>query len=114
MLRYTGLHSDRIFSKLYVEGGMAYRKVDHVRTTTDYSKQVPSEATTTSSSNIPTPLGMSTLKGAVVAVGFRFVDDFNIRVTPEIRYTRWQGRVLNGFLTDSRPDQFDVGVGLTF
>ena len=41
-----------------------------------------------------------TLIGATVGVGFRFIDEFNIKVTPEVRYTRWNGLT---FGQDSHP-----------
>jgi hypothetical protein len=114
MLRYQGLRSGGFFSKLYTAGGVTYRKVDHVRTNTDYSYQVPAESAITSSSDTPIALDKASMYGAEIAVGFRFIDDFNIRVTPEIRYTRWQGEVLNGFLTETKRGQLDFGVAFTF
>jgi hypothetical protein len=114
MLRYSGLRSGWLLSKMYAAGGESYRRVNHVHTTTDYLHQVPSATAGSSSSSAPVPLGHSAMNGAVVAVGLRLIDDFNIRVTPEVRYTRWEGHVLSGAYTVSRRDQLDVGVALTF
>ena len=41
------------------------------------------------------PVDKQTLLGATVGAGFRFVDEFNIKVTPEVRFTRWNGATFN-------------------
>ena len=114
MVRYQGFRSGWFFSKLYAAGGMTYRKADNIRSYTDYSNQVPGQTQVTSSSNTVPPLAKTTMYGEEIAVGLRFVDDFNIRVRPEVRYTRWQGDVFNGYLIETRRGQLDFGVALTF
>jgi hypothetical protein len=53
------------------------------------------------------------LIGATVGVGFRFVDEFNIKVTPEIRYTRWNGMTFAQDSTRSPRNQLEVGIGFS-
>ena len=53
------------------------------------------------------------LIGATVGAGFRFIDEFNIKVTPEIRYTRWNGTTFNQDSTRSPRNQLEVGIGFS-
>jgi hypothetical protein len=53
------------------------------------------------------------LVGATVGVGFRFVDEFNIKVTPEVRFTRWNGATFNQDSTRSPRNQLEVGIGFS-
>jgi hypothetical protein len=46
-------------------------------------------------------------------MGFRFVDEFNIKVTPEVRYTRWNGETFNSSSTHSPRNQLEVGIAFT-
>jgi hypothetical protein len=44
----------------------------------------------------------------------RFVDDFGIKLSPELRYTRWLGATFDSNSTRSRRDEIAVGIALTF
>jgi hypothetical protein len=44
----------------------------------------------------------------------RFVDDFGVKLTPELRYTRWLGATFNSDSTRSRRDEIVIGIALTF
>ena len=59
------------------------------------------------------PVDKRTLLGATVGAGFRFVDEFNIKVTPEIRFTRWNGPTFNQDSTLSPRNQLEVGIGFS-
>jgi hypothetical protein len=53
------------------------------------------------------------LVGGTVGVGLRFIDEFNIKVTPEVRYTRWNGMTMNQDSTRSPRNQLEVGIGFS-
>jgi hypothetical protein len=113
MLRYTGFGSSRIFSKVYVAAGASYRVVTGINTANTIVFTSPS-STNTSTNTIPAKPNESHVLGEVVGIGYRFLDDFNIRVTPEIRFTHWMGRPFDSFSTRSAQNQLEVGVALTF
>jgi hypothetical protein len=50
----------------------------------------------------------------VAGMGLRLVDDFNIKLSPELRYTRWMGATFDSESTRSRRNQLEVGIALTF
>jgi hypothetical protein len=95
---------------MYFAGGGAVRNVSHIRTSN--LTTLPDGAT--SSDNIPAVASARNLPGAVVAVGLRFTDDFNIKVTPELRFTRWLGSTFASDSTRTRKDELVVGIALTF
>ena len=66
--------------------------------------------------NAVNPIAISTLvnTSAVVGSGLRFVDDFGIKVEPELRYTRWFGRTFNSESTRSSENQIEVNLAFTF
>ncbi len=110
MLRYRGLRETGMLSKIYFAAGGVLRDASHIHTTTttdfangtsavDYTPVTPTERL---------------LKGAVVGVGLRFVDDFNIKLEPEIRYTRWFGSTFDSFSTRSRINQLELDLALKF
>ena len=55
-----------------------------------------------------------TLGGVVVGSGLRFVDDFGIKVEPELRYPRWFGRTFDEESARTSPNQIEVDVAFTF
>jgi hypothetical protein len=55
-----------------------------------------------------------TLVGGSFGVGFRVIDDYNIKTTPEIRYTYWSGRMFGSDSTRSPKNQIEIGIGFTF
>ena len=93
-------------SRMYVLGGAVARAVTNVRTTTDTTIS----GTTTTSQAHAQPSKRNVF-GAVAGIGWRFVDDFNIKVTPEIRYTRWLGGTFASDSTQSPRDQLEIGIG---
>ncbi|HXA07510.1 MAG TPA: hypothetical protein VNY30_21845, partial [Bryobacteraceae bacterium] len=64
--------------------------------------------------NVPTVPSAQKLPGIVGAVGMRFVDDFGIKLSPELRYTHWLGATFDSNSTRSRRDEIAVGIALTF
>jgi hypothetical protein len=114
MLRFTGFGSDRILSKFYISGGGIFRLMTNVRTGTDYVLDVPNKDEVTDYNEIRTTPAHRNLVGGTFALGFRFMDEFHIRVTPEIRYIRWPDRNFDSHSTKSNVNQVEVGVALTF
>lgn len=110
MFRYQGIRSEGWGSRAYISAGAVVRTTRDIRTT---NKVTNPDATTATDNNSTHP-GKNKILGGVVGFGFRFIDDFNIKVTPEARYTRWTGTLFNADSRNSRRDQVEVGIGLTF
>jgi len=110
MVRWRGLAETGFLSHLYFAGGGELRNVSHIRTSN--LTTLPDGAT--SSDNIATVPSKRDLMGAVVGVGMRFVDDFGIKLTPEMRFTRWMGETFDNESTRSRRDELLIGIALTF
>jgi hypothetical protein len=109
VLHYS-VRSHGPWSRMYVAGGGAFRTVSKIRTT---HNTIFSNGDTAADSNAATPASRN-IFGAVIGVGFRFIDDFNIKSTPEIRFTRWAGRTFDLDTTRSPVNQLEVGIGFTF
>lgn len=110
MIRWRGLAETGFLSHMYFAGGGAIRSVAHIGT----SNQTTDPSGATSSNNIPAVPSARNLPGAVGAVGMRFVDDFGVKLTPELRYTRWLGATFDSDSTRSRRDELVIGIALTF
>ncbi len=110
MLRFRGLKDEGLWSHVYFAAGAAYRDTANIKTNT--LVQLPNGTSTFSKTPIkPTE---KNLAGAVVGSGLRFVDDFGIKVEPELRFTRWFGRTFDAESTRSSPNQIEVNVAFTF
>jgi hypothetical protein len=109
VLLHRNVRPSGILSHLYVSGGATARLVSTVRTTTNITY---ADATLGNNSN-PALVSRRTLVGATVGAGFRFVDEFNIKVTPEVRYTRWNGSTFSQDSTRSPRNQLEVGIGFS-
>ena len=109
MLHYSLASSGR-WSRVYVAGGGAFRTVSKIRTETE----TLSANAETSKDTRTTPASNRNVFGTVIGLGFRFIDDFNIKSTPEIRFTRWHGRTFDLDTTRSPVNQLEIGVGFTF
>jgi hypothetical protein len=110
LLRFHGLRDEGVLAHIYFNAGGVFRDAANIKTST-----VTNNADgTTTYSNAPTRPASKGLAGAVVGSGLRFVDDFGIKVEPELRYTRWFGRTFDSDSTRSSPNQIEVDVGFTF
>jgi hypothetical protein len=96
-------------SHVYVAAGPSARLVSTVHTTTNITY---ADATKGNSAS-PAAVSKRLLIGGTVGVGLRFVDEFNIKVTPEVRYTRWNGMTFNQDSTRSPRNQLEVGIGFS-
>jgi len=95
MLRYTGLRHGGVLSKLYVAGGVEFRRISGVKTQTDSSYIAVGASAVNSTSYAAVSPNLRKTEGPSVAIGFKFMDNFNIRLTPEVRYTKFRGRIFN-------------------
>jgi len=86
------------------------RHVGKVRTGNDFT--YPSGATDYNE-NAATPNKVNDL-GVVAGLGMRFVDEFHIRISPDIRFIRWQGPTLQGAAYASVLNELEAGVSLSF
>jgi len=110
MLRYGNLSDGGFLSKMYFAGGGAIRNVSHIQT----SNQTTFPDGVTASNSTPAVPSARNLPGAVIAMGLRLVDDFNIKLSPEVRFTRWIGATFASDSTRSRKDELVIGIALTF
>jgi hypothetical protein len=110
LLHYAPSAKGGVASKLYLAAGAAFSLVNDIDTQTSFSN---SDGTSSTTHDPARPAHRYT-GGAVLGVGFRFVDDFNIKVTPEVRYTRWLQRLFSTEATMSPRNQLEIGLGVTF
>ncbi len=110
VVRYQAHRYRLLHQPLFYEAGGAWRRVTTIRT---------SDMTLTSSyaiccSEIPATPAHNNVVGIVIGTGFQFRDEMGVRVTPGIRYTRWLEHTFDAGPTQSRPDQIEVTLGVTF
>ncbi len=110
LFHYRPIRPGGRFSKLYVAAGPTVRWDAHV--SSFLTTISPSDITTTNN-QVVSP-SERVLVGGTIGVGFRIVDDFNIKTTPEIRYTRWGGSTFSNASTVSPRNQLEVSLGFTF
>jgi hypothetical protein len=94
----------------FFDVGVTIRRVGRVRTATEIT-DVDDE---TCCDETPAYLAHSTVMGIVVGAGIQAVDEFGIKVMPQVRYTRWLGDTLAAGPTRSKRDQLEVLLGFTF
>ena len=114
MLRYNGIRQHGLFSKVYVAGGGIFKTIVNVRTGNEYDLQAPDVDDVTDYNEIRMTPANRDAFGVVIAAGLRFIDEFHIRVTPEIRYIHWSDRTFDVHSTASSLNQFQAGIALTF
>ena len=110
LARYATLPARTASAQVFLGGGVSFRKISGVRTTTS---TVNPDGTTVTDYTPRTPQRLSTF-GAVATAGFRVKDEFGIRVTPEVRYTRWLSDLFNSWPGRQRRNELEVLIGLTF
>ncbi len=109
LVRYRGLREDGFLSHLYFDLGPAMRYGANIKS--HYVVNYPNG--TSSTSDVPQSANKF-IGGAVVGAGMRFVDDFGIKVEPELRYTRWLGRTFDAESTRSSENTIEVDIAFTF
>lgn len=109
-LRMTGLREEGWLSRATVSAGGAYRLTTRIRTQNTF--RFPNG--TTAEDSIPTTPTSRGVRGATASFGFRFIDDFNLKATPEVRYTRWFGSAFDIGAMRMRRDQLELTLAITF
>lgn len=99
-----------IISHAFVEVGGIVRQLTTIRTGNDTLNSDNS----TAYNETPARATHPTVEGAVVGVGFRFVDEANLKVMPEARYILWSGPTFESQSTLSRTRQLEVGLSVVF
>lgn len=110
LLHYRPVHNGGPWSRLFVSAGPTLRYATHV--TGSLTTISPNDVTTTAPL-VVTPTERMVI-GGTLGVGFRVVDDFNIKTIPEIRYTRWAGSTFSQDSTVSPRNQLEVGISFMF
>jgi len=106
--RYTKDH-DAPGHRAFFGGGFNFRDIRKIRS----ERETTLGATTTPDTKpiVPTrDMG----RGITGAVGAQFVDDFGVKLVPEFRYTRWLQPSFDVLSTQSRKNQFEAMVSITF
>jgi hypothetical protein len=109
VLVQRNVRSSGFLSHVFLAAGPSARLVSTVHTTTN----ITYADATLGNNTTPAPVTKRLLVGGTVGVGLRFVDEFNIKVTPEVRYTRWNGMTFNQDSTRSPRNQLEVGIGFS-
>lgn len=100
----------KLLPRTYVTGGLDMRHVGRIRTGNEFSW---ADGETDYNEN-PTLAHRVDNLGCAVGVGLRFIDDFHIKVSPEVRYVRWFGTTYKGPNYSSVRNQLELGIGLSF
>lgn len=96
--------------RFFVTGGVTLRRLSSIRTKTrtinpDFSQTV--EWTPRSALN-------RTVRGFTGGFGVKAIDDFHIKLIPEVRYTRWVIDSFGPYPAHPRRDEVSVLIGLMF
>jgi hypothetical protein len=110
LAHYYGLSHHGWFARTYLTGGAQYRHVGRIRTANTFS--YPDN--TSDYNETPPPSGTKNQLGVVGGVGIRFLDDYNIKLAPEVRYVRWFGTTLEGPAFRSASNQVEASIGVSF
>jgi hypothetical protein len=109
VLLHRNVRATGFLSHMYLSGGVTVRNVSSVRTVNNITN---ADGTLANNQN-RAAVDRQNLIGATIGAGFRFVDEFNIKVTPEVRFTRWNGATFNQDSTVSPRNQLEIGIGFS-
>jgi hypothetical protein len=110
-VRYYGKSRYAPGPRWFVEGGGALRRVSNIKTSIDTT--VNSGITSCCVTTPITPARRTT-HGFVGGLGAQFIDPFGIRVIPEVRYTRWQGKIFDNLSSGMQVNQVEAMVSISF
>lgn len=110
LARYETRAARTASAQVFVGGGVSFRKISGVRSATN---TINPDGTTVTDYTPRTPDKLSTF-GATATAGFRVKDEFGIRITPEVRFTRWLSDLFNSWPAKQRRNELEVLIGLTF
>ncbi|HUA22401.1 MAG TPA: hypothetical protein VMB25_26830 [Bryobacteraceae bacterium] len=111
LVRYYGTPKRPRSPRWFVELGGAWRTANNIRTSID-STDVNGNLTCCTFTPA-VPQHRSTI-GEVAGAGITFTDEFGIKVTPEVRYTRWIDEIFDNQSTRTSRNQLEAGISLTF
>lgn len=106
---YTVDHLDR-GARFFFDFGGSVRHVMSIQTSTVNATRDTSVCCDTT----PRVPQKSTVFGATAGIGFQLIDDFGIRSSPEIRYTRWFGQPFQTNYMSTRQNMFEILISFTF
>jgi hypothetical protein len=96
--------------KLFVDAGVTARYVRSVRTATE----TDDAKAKTCCSDAPVKPAHNPAAGFVGGVGLRMLDEFGLKMTPEVRYTRWKTDAFVGSRAQTQKQQLEILFGITF
>jgi hypothetical protein len=108
--RFSKDHDEDGFRWFY-QGGIASRFINRVSTERENTAADGTVTCCDEKSAVPK---QRNILGIVAGVGITARDQFGIRVTPEIRYTRWMDRHWDNFTARSRRDQAEIVIAFQF
>ena len=112
LVRYYGVGKHPGSPRWFLEAGGAYRFTNDIRTIID--SYTSSSTTVTCCTTTPTTPKHNSTEGLVVGAGIQFTDEFGIHVVPEVRYTRWVQPTFESLSTNTRLNQVEADISLTF
>ena len=110
ILRYRGLIDKKIVRHVYPLAGITYRRVGSVKT----SNETLNADSSTDYNEKSASVSRGNQIGFTAGIGYRFVDELGIKITPEIRFTRWMNHTFEGLSYSSNQNQAQAGIGITF
>lgn len=111
MLRYYGKGRHTPGARWFVEGGGAWRDINHLTSSISSTDSTGTVSCCKTNTVQPTH---RTSKGIVGGAGAQFIDPFGIRVVPEVRYTRWLDQTFESVTTHTQRNQVEIALSLTF
>lgn len=111
VVRYYGTGKRPRSPRWFLELGGAWREANNIRTSIDSTDVNGNLTCCTNTAAIPQH--RSTI-GEVAGAGITFTDEFGIKVTPEVRYTRWINEIFDNQSTRTGRNQLEAGISLTF
>lgn len=96
--------------RTFFTAGVTMRRVWHVRS----SSFVTTDTTQDCCDETPIRPTRQNVPGFTVGAGLKGLDDFGLKLTPEVRYTRWMYRTIDMPPAYSKRDQLEVSLSLTF
>jgi hypothetical protein len=111
LIRYYGTDRHDPGARWFVQFGGTMRRVSRIKTSIDRTTNPddPQCCETT-----PATPSKQSLPGVAAGFGGQFIDHVGIRVTPEVRYTRWLGTSFSSFTTGTRRDQVEILLSIGF
>ena len=111
LVRYYGTGKRPNSARWFLEVGGTWRLATDIRTSMDSTN---ASGVNTCCTFTPTVPDHRSSVGVVVGAGIQLVDEFGIKVTPEVRYTRWEEPIFNNLTTNTSSNQVEADISLTF